>query len=185
MPASETPHMTESNSPKSIAVIKLRRANPTDGDAVAEFAAAIDSVHNTLQMPFANAVLWRDRFADAKPGALTLVAEIEGKVIGVAGLQPLNDSLRQSHVRALGITVAKAAQGRGVGTALLQGLLDWADQWAQVKRIELRVNVDNLSAIALYKKLGFLVEGRLVGECFRAGQYVDVFAMARWFGGRD
>ncbi len=174
--------MTEA-SVKNIAAITLRRANPNDSDSVAEFTAAIENVHHTLQMPFANTVLWRDRFTNAKPNALILVAEIDGKVVGVASLHPLNDSLRQSHVRALGITVAKSAHGCGVGTALMQGLLDWADQWAQVKRIELRINVDNLPAITLYKKFGFVEEGRLVGECFRAGQYVDVFAMARWFAG--
>ena len=173
--------MTEPSTRKKIAAIKLRRAKPEDCEAVAEFAAEPASVHNTLQMPFANTALWRDRFADAKPNALILVAEIDGKVVGVASLHPLNDSLRQSHVRALGITVAQAAQGCGVGTALMQALLDWADQWAQVKRIELRVNVDNLTATSLYKKFGFVEEGRMVGECFRAGLYVDVYAMARWF----
>ncbi len=176
--------MTEPKPSKTIAAITLRRANPADSEAVADFTAALENVQHTLQMPFANPALWRDRFTAVNPNSLTLVAEIDGKVIGVAGLHPLNDSLRQSHVRALGITVAKTAHGCGVGTALMQGLLDWADQWAQVKRIELRVNVDNLTAIALYKKFGFLEEGRMLGECFRAGEYVDVFAMARWFGAR-
>ena len=176
--------MTEPSASKNITAIKLRRPNMADSEVVAEFSAARENVQHTLQMPFANTALWRDRFTAANPNALTLVAEIDGTVIGVAGLQPLNDSLRQSHVRALGITVAGSAHGCGVGTALMHGLLDWADQWAQVKRIELRVNVDNLGAIALYKKFGFVEEGRLLGECFRAGHYVDVFAMARWFGAR-
>lgn len=177
--------MTEPGTRNYIAAIKLRRVSPADSEVVAEFSAALENVHNTLQMPFANAALWRDRFTAAKANALSLVAEIDGAVIGVASLHPLNDSLRQSHVRALGITVAQSAQGSGVGTALMQGLLDWADQWAQVKRIELRVNVDNLRAIALYKKFGFVEEGRMLGECFRAGQYVDAYAMARWFGARE
>lgn len=174
--------MTESGKAKNIAAIKLRHAIPADSDVVAEFAAATENMRNTLQMPFANTALWRDRFTATSPSALTLVAQIDGIVIGVAGLQPLNDSLRQSHVRALGITVAQSAHGCGVGTALMQALLDWADQWAQVKRIELRVNVDNFKAISLYRKFGFVEEGRMLGECFRAGVYVDVFAMARWFG---
>ena len=177
--------MTELSTAKNIAAIKLRRAISADSEVVAEFTAAIENVQNTLQMPFANTALWRDRFTAANPSALILVAEIDGKVIGVASLHLLNDSLRQSHVRALGVTVARSAQGCGVGSALMQGLLEWADQWAQVKRIELRVNVDNLVAISLYKKFGFVEEGRMVGECFRAGAYVDVFAMARWFDARS
>jgi L-phenylalanine/L-methionine N-acetyltransferase len=159
--------------------IRLRRPKAADIEAVAEFAAADDNVFNTLQMPFADVAIWRDRLVTPHANALVLVAEHADNVVGFAGLRPLNDSLRQIHVRALGITVAKASQGLGVGSALMQGLLDWADKWAQVKRIELRVNVDNARAIALYQKFGFVQEGRLVGECFRAGQYVDVFAMAR------
>ena len=77
------------------------------------------------------------------------------------------------------MAVARAAQGQGVGAALMQALCDYADRWAQVLRIELTVFADNAGAIALYRKFGFEVEGTHRGYALRDGVYVDALAMAR------
>ncbi len=50
-------------------------------------------------------------------------------------------------------------QGLGVGRALLKTVIDLADNWLNLKRIELTVYVDNERAINLYKKFGFEIEG--------------------------
>ncbi|MBL8192483.1 MAG: GNAT family N-acetyltransferase, partial [Blastocatellia bacterium] len=54
-----------------------------------------------------------------------------------------------------------------------------ADKWLNLLRLELEVYCDNDAAIALYKKFGFEIEGRLVKFSFREGEYVDAFFMAR------
>jgi len=79
----------------------------------------------------------------------------------------------------LGISVVSQAQGRGVGRALMQALCDYADNWAQILRIELTVFADNERAQALYRSFGFRVEGRHCAYAMRHGIYADVFAMAR------
>jgi putative acetyltransferase len=79
----------------------------------------------------------------------------------------------------LGISVAGSRQGQGVGSALMQALCDYADNWLALLRIELTVYTDNAAAIALYRKFGFETEGTMRGYGLRDGQYVDVFAMAR------
>ena len=71
------------------------------------------------------------------------------------------------------------AQGQGVGTALMQALVDDADRWAQVLRLELTVYADNARAIALYRKFGFEVEGTHRAYALRDGACVDALAMAR------
>jgi putative acetyltransferase len=81
---------------------------------------------------------------------------------------------------SLGIAVHPDGQGMGLGWALLAALLDYADRWAQVLRIELHVYADNERAIRLYKSLGFEVEGCLRGDSLRDGEYVDTLCMARW-----
>lgn len=58
--------------------------------------------------------------------------------------------------------VAVAWQGKGVGSRLLGELLDIADNWMNLRRVELTVYTDNAPALALYRKFGFETEGRCV-----------------------
>ena len=79
----------------------------------------------------------------------------------------------------LGISVGKQAQGRGVGSALMAAMCDYADCWAGVLRLELTVYADNAAALALYRKFGFEIEGTHRAYAMRDGRYVDALAMAR------
>ena len=163
--------------------ITLRRAVPDDAPAFARLMADPSVFGNLMQMPYPTAQQWRERLADnLAPGKtdLPLVAELDGRIAGSAGIHPTGPALRRRHAMVLGISVAPEAQRRGVGSALMAGLLDYADHWAQVLRVELTVYVDNEPAIALYCKFGFEVEGRHRGYALRGGTYVDAFAMARW-----
>jgi putative acetyltransferase len=86
---------------------------------------------------------------------------------------------RRSHAAGLGMAVHDAYAGRGAGTALMQALVDLADRWWNIKRLELDVYVDNDRAIALYERFGFEREGVLRAYAWRDGAYVDTIAMAR------
>ncbi|MCL2486790.1 MAG: GNAT family N-acetyltransferase [Oscillospiraceae bacterium] len=99
-------------------------------------------------------------------------------VIGNAGLVVFSN-LRTRHSAGIGIMVHKDFQGMGVGTKLMHSLLDIADNWLMLVRVELTVFVDNERAIALYKKLGFSIEGTKKKAVIRNGAYVDEFIMAR------
>jgi len=68
------------------------------------------------------------------------------------------------HVAVLGIGVHPEAQGRGLGRALLTHLLAWARDHRdpdgdRVIRVELYTRADNHRALALYRALGFELEG--------------------------
>lgn len=161
----------------------IRRSRVEDAGAFAAIFAEPAVYGNTLQMPFPSEATWKERLTavnQADSRHLVLVAERGGQVVGNAGLHPAGDSPRRQHALCLGITVAGHAQGQGVGRALLQALLHTADQWANARRIELTVFVDNERAIALYRSLGFVEEGRLRGYAFRDGRFEDVLSMARW-----
>ncbi len=58
-------------------------------------------------------------------------------------------------------------------------IIDVADNWLNLKRLDLLVYADNVPAIQLYEKFGFEREGVLRSDSFRDGHYVDSLMMAR------
>ena len=54
-----------------------------------------------------------------------------------------------------------------------------ADNWLNLKRVELQVYTDNARAIHLYEKFDFVIEGTHKAFAFRDGEYVDAYSMAR------
>ena len=162
--------------------IAVRRATTHDAAAIARIMAEPGVLANLMQLPYTSEELWAARLAEnAVPGRLDLplVAELGGEVVGSCGLHPAGLAARRRHVMMLGISVAGAAQGRGVGSALMAAMCNYADRWLGMLRLELTVYSDNEAAIHLYRKFGFEVEGLHRGYALRDGVYVDAIAMAR------
>ena len=159
--------------------ISIRRATPEDASALATLMADEAVYGNLLQLPHPSEAAWRDRL-EAKPGNgdVQLLAIARDQVVASAGLHG-NIHIRRRHAMHLGMAVAGPAQGKGVGSALMAALIDYADRWAAVVRIELTVFSDNDRAIALYRKFGFVQEGIFRAYGLRDGRYQDVLAMAR------
>ena len=159
----------------------VRRAVPTDAAGFARVMADLRVLGGTQMLPYPSEDFWRGRLAEPPEGQvrLTLAAEQGGEVVGWAGLYAAGISPRRRHVASLGIAISAAAQGQGVGTALMAALCDYADAWAGVLRIELTVFVDNEVAIRLYRRFGFETEGTFKAYALRDGRYVDAMAMAR------
>ncbi len=84
-------------------------------------------------------------------------------------------------VEVVGIAVVKNWRGQGVGTALLQMLLDWAQASPAIKKVCLDVFATNDAAIRLYPKLGLIEEGRRQRDIKRGFEdYVDTVTMYRF-----
>jgi L-phenylalanine/L-methionine N-acetyltransferase len=159
--------------------ITIRRAEPSDYEALYKIYTCPKVVLGTLQLPFPSLEGWRKRLAEPEEGKFRLVAMVEEEIIGQLGLSTDPSRPRQKHVGGIGMAVHDDFQGQGVGTALLRAAIDMADNWLNLQRLELTVFVDNEPAVRLYKKCGFEIEGTLRRHSFRAGQYVDVYSMAR------
>ena len=163
--------------------ITIRRATPNDAAAYARIMGDPAVFAGLMQLPYTDEDAWRARLIEScAPGKLDLplAAELNGAVVGTAGLHPVGASIRRRHVMMLGISVASHAQGQGVGSALMQAMCDYADRWVGTLRLELTVYTDNAPAIHLYRKFGFEVEGTHRGYALRDGAYADVHAMARF-----
>lgn len=156
--------------------ILIRAIEISDAAAFARINGQESVAAMTLQMPYQRVDEVQQKLVPS-PQQRTLVAEIGGEVVGIAGLTILGR--RQTHIGAIGMGVDEHAQGRGVGTVLLQALLDLADNWYNLRRLQLEVYVDNAIAIRLYEKHGFEIEGTHRAFALRRGQFVDAYSMAR------
>ncbi len=157
----------------------IRRAEPTDAEAMRQIFSGANAMRGTLQLPFPSIELWRKRLADPMDGTFNLLACVENEVVGQIGLYTFPHNPRRRHVGQLGMAVCDDWQGKGVGSALMNAAIDLADNWLNLSRLELEVYTDNEPAIALYKKFNFVTEGTLKNFAYRDGQFVDVYTMAK------
>lgn len=155
----------------------IRHAEPSDIDAIKAIYDQPSLYANTLQLPYQPVANWQ-RLYNAGSGFYNLVAELEGKVVGQLGMQVCQNP-RRRHVAELGMGVREEYQGQGIGSALLRAALEMADNWLNIRRVELTVYPTNEAAIALYERFGFEVEAELTDYAFQYGKYVNVLAMAR------
>ncbi len=156
----------------------IRGAEPDDYGALQVLHAQPKVIHGTMQIPFTSQEVWRKRCIERPENFRMLVACVDKEMVGCAAIvTPV--AIRRRHAGELGLCVHDAWHCRGIGSALLSAIIDLADRWLNVHRIELTVYTDNVAAIALYRKFGFVHEGRFVRWAFRNGEYADVFAMAR------
>ena len=96
-----------------------------------------------------------------------------GVVSGLGG-----QANRNRHSLYCAVGVLAEARNQGVGRALMERLIEWA-QAQHITRIELTVMTHNHRAKHLYDSLGFTVEGVKRHALKVDGQYVDEYFMAR------
>jgi putative acetyltransferase len=159
--------------------ITVRHSEPEDYEALHRIFSGPRAIAGTLQLPLPPAQRWRKRLAEHSEDLHSLVACVDGEVVGSLGLETTSTRWRMRHTGRIGMAVRDDWQGKGVGTALMEAALDLADNWLNLTRIELHVFVDNAAGIALYEKFGFEVEGTHRRFAFRDGEYVDAYSMAR------
>ena len=90
---------------------------------------------------------------------IELVAEIDGKIAGSAGIEAVGSQYKVCLRAQVGVAVAKEYWGMGIGRALMNSCVDCAKS-AGYSQLELNVVADNSAAISLYKSLGFTEYGR-------------------------
>lgn len=111
-------------------------------------------------------------------GKLAILAEYGGEVIGFLDFQNGN-KLRTRHQGSFGMSVKESYRNQGVGKALLESLIEWAEGNPLIEKICLEVFADNEGAIKLYRKYGFVEEGvKRKGIRKSDGSYHDLILMA-------
>lgn len=111
---------------------------------------------------------------------LILLAEVDSRIVG---LLDFTNGHRQriAHTGEFGMSVEKSFRDQGLGALLIQGLIHWATNNKVIEKINLNVHSNNERAIALYKKMGFLVEGiRKRDLKYENAMYIDTIVMGRF-----
>ncbi|MBR8453331.1 GNAT family N-acetyltransferase [Burkholderia multivorans] len=158
--------------------ITIRHSDAHDVDAIRTISSQPAVCKNTLQHPFPSFEKWQQRLERIREQGVSLVAEVDGAVVGHLALHT-EANPRRRHAAGLGMMVDASHHGRGVGSRLLAAAIDLAENWLNVTRIELTVFVDNRAAIALDEKHGFRIEGESPEYALRDGAYASVYRMAR------
>lgn len=159
------------------AEVLIRAARPTDCEAFAELVNLPGFRFGTLRLPFHSPEEVR-RWIEMRAGSTVAIVALCGSdLVGAADLRRFEG--RRAHVGEIGIGVHDAYAGRGIGTRLLASLIDTADRWLGLRRVQLTVFTDNQRAIALYRKFRFEIEGTHLAYALRDGALVDAHSMAR------
>ena len=88
-----------------------------------------------------------------------LVAEIDGEIVGTAGVDGVRNAEKTKHRASFGISIEKSWWGLGVGRALTEACVECAKKAGYIQ-LELEAVADNQRAIALYQGVGFVEYGR-------------------------
>lgn len=160
--------------PEGLTLRALRVADTEQFHAMLQLPGV---VNGNPHMPYRPVASTRDYLEKLEPAEIVIAATVGDTLVGEAELTPFKG--RRAHAGSLGIGVHDAWQRRGIGQALMAELVDVADNWLGLRRLELHVFTDNQPALALYRKFGFEIEAHQRGAVLRRGVLIDCYFMAR------
>lgn len=114
------------------------------------------------------------------PYCIYLVAEKNDVIVGF--LCFTNGAFnRMRHIGWFSMIVHSAWRGRGIGSLLVQGLLDWSVATPILEKVSLSVFSSNQRAVDLYARFGFQIDGVLSKQVkLGDGDYVDMILMSKF-----
>ena len=100
----------------------------------------------------------------------------DGRLVGLALAFGID---REEGEAELGYIVMPEARGRGVGTAILGALTDWAFAATAVERIRLVVDVENPASLRVAERSGYVREGVMRSVPIKNGRRIDAVLLSR------
>jgi RimJ/RimL family protein N-acetyltransferase len=165
-------------------VVRIRPAVADDASAALAYLSKVGGETNNLSFgvegPGITEAEEREYFtrvADSD-NSLAILALVDGEIVGGltfdGGRRP-----RLRHAGEFGISVAQAYAGLGIGRAMIEYMIAWAEASGVVRKINLKVRADNAAAIRLYQRMGWATEGRTTRDTVIAGEFNDCLLMGR------
>ena len=107
---------------------------------------------------------------------IMILALVENNVIGCLNFAG-GARARIQHTGEFAVSVLKDYWDQGICTAMVQELILWAKNSNVIRKLNLRVRSDNVRAVRVYEKFGFVQEGLITREFFMSGQFYDFICM--------
>jgi len=125
-----------------------------------------------------NPIDFKEVIASWKANRLSnhLVCLHDGNIIGSCGIHGNNKRDRIKHVSTLGMMITRKYWGLGIGYKSITQLISYAKENG-ITKIDLEVRCDNESAVHLYKKCGFVIEGVHKNALIIDGEFYDCYFM--------
>jgi ribosomal protein S18 acetylase RimI-like enzyme len=163
--------------------VEIRPARASDAAAFLEFWRAIVAEERFVRTEVADVPVraYRRRFRRRSDDETDVVAILDGRLVGHVNVQRERHPVTR-HVGSLAIAVAAELRGRGIGTRLMEEAIGWSTR-VGIEKLVLAVYPHNDAAIALYRRFGFVEEGRLARHSRKSYGYEDEILMAAWIGG--
>ncbi|MGB3366323.1 MAG: GNAT family N-acetyltransferase [Acidaminobacteraceae bacterium] len=159
--------------------ILIRAVEAKDAREIHEIRI-MDKVRDNILATTGESIAKVEEFFKASLGSgLQFVAISDEKVVGQIGMF-IEKNPRCAHIGAIGMMIRSDYQGKGIGSKLLEKILELADDYYMLRRVELTVFTSNEAAINLYRKYGFVIEGTKKYGAVRKGRYEDLYYMGRY-----
>ena len=159
----------------------IRRAEPRDSAALAGLFGDAAMLPFTTVAPYSSVSFWDKRLAEyADASCLPLLAVDGDAVTGLLLLRGFPNYIRRKHCSSIDLLAVRTdSRRKGIGRALVKAAISAADQWLQMRRIEVVVDAQSAALKGFYASLGFVEEGVKRKEILHAGRYVDSTVMSR------
>ncbi len=163
-------------------MLQIRRATKADAQSLIDYVKQVATETDFLTIgagDFKFTVAQEEQFIEehnSTANQIFLVAELNQKIVGLLNVSA-SQKPRLMHIGDFGITVLKEHWHKGIATALIQAMLNWAKASGVIRKINLTVQANNEAAIKLYKKFGFEKEGTIKRGSFANGAFFDDYVM--------
>lgn len=160
--------------------VTLRSRTEADTDLLFQLAADLSTWEE--RSPSSPVPLTRSTYeariaeaeSDASGANVRFVVDVDGVGVGSVSLFEFDQLARHAEV---GIALVAEARGKGIGTAAICQIVEFAFVRCNLRRVHLQVIESNRGAIRAYEKAGFVLEGRQREHAWVRGRYEDILVM--------
>ena len=163
----------------------IREAGPNDAAALVSFLNRVSVETDFTSLDGDGILLTSEEMAiflnkqASWDNQITLLAFLNDKIAGIVNITA-DQRKRVRHIGDLFIVIGKKYWNNGLGSLLLEEVVEWAQASGILRRLQLTVQIRNLAAVHLYQKHGFAIEGRQErGAYIEEGEFIDVYLMGR------